>query len=240
MQKGRFHGLTSSSHLIPAHGGQLCELIAVPERIKELKSLSKDWPSWDLTARQVCDLELLLSGGFSPLRGFMNRAEYESVCQNMQLPDGPIWPMPITLDVSEEFAKRLKPGSSKIALRDAEGVMLAVLHVEDVWQPDREAEAKAVFNSTSPVHPGVNYLLNKENPWYVGGHVEGLQPPAHYDFKNLRLTPAELRVEFARLGWRRVVAFQTRNPMHRVHARLTLRAAKQVEANLLLHPSGRV
>jgi sulfate adenylyltransferase len=86
MQKGRFHGLTSSSHLIPAHGGQLCELIAVPERIKELKSLSKDWPSWDLTARQVCDLELLLSGGFSPLRGFMNRAEYESVCQNMQLP----------------------------------------------------------------------------------------------------------------------------------------------------------
>jgi sulfate adenylyltransferase len=116
MQKGRFHGLTSSSHLIPAHGGQLCELIAVPERIKELKSLSKDWPSWDLTTRQVCDLELLLSGGFSPLRGFMNRAEYESVCQNMQLPDGPIWPMPITLDISEEFAKRLKPGSSKIAL----------------------------------------------------------------------------------------------------------------------------
>ena len=109
--------MTSSSHLIPAHGGQLCELIAVPERIKELKSLSKDWPSWDLTARQVCDLELLLSGGFSPLRGFMNRAEYESVCQNMQLPDGPIWPMPITLDISEEFAKRLKPGSSKIAFR---------------------------------------------------------------------------------------------------------------------------
>jgi sulfate adenylyltransferase len=237
MQKGRFHGLTSSSHLIPAHGGQLCELIAVPERIKELKSLSKDWPSWDLTARQVCDLELLLSGGFSPLRGFMNRAEYESVCQNMQLPDGPIWPMPITLDVSEEFAKRLKPGSSKIALRDAEGVMLAVLHVEDVWQPDRKAEADAVFKTVSSAHPGSGYLLNQSNPWYVGGKLEGIQMPSRYDFRGLRLTPAELRAEFARLGWRRIVAFQTRNPMHRAHVELTFRAAKQIEANLLIHPS---
>jgi len=229
--------LTSSSHLIPAHGGQLCELIAVPERIKELKSLSKDWPSWDLTARQVCDLELLLSGGFSPLRGFMNRAEYESVCQNMQLPDGPIWPMPITLDVSEEFAKRLKPGSSKIALRDAEGVMLAVLHVEDVWQPDRKAEADAVFKTVSSAHPGSGYLLNQSNPWYVGGKLEGIQMPSRYDFRGLRLTPAELRAEFARLGWRRIVAFQTRNPMHRAHVELTFRAAKQIEANLLIHPS---
>ena len=229
--------MTSSSHLIPAHGGQLCELIAVPERIKELKSLSKDWPSWDLTARQVCDLELLLSGGFSPLRGFMNRAEYESVCQNMQLPDGPIWPMPITLDVSEEFAKRLKPGSSKIALRDAEGVMLAVLHVEDVWQPDRKAEADAVFKTVSSAHPGSGYLLNQSNPWYVGGKLEGIQMPSRYDFRGLRLTPAELRAEFARLGWRRIVAFQTRNPMHRAHVELTFRAAKQIEANLLIHPS---
>ena len=155
----------------------------------------------------------------------------------MKLTSGVLWPMPITLDVTESFAKTLKPGSSKIALRDAEGVMLAVLHVEDVWQPDRRAEAKAVFNSTSPVHPGVNYLLNKENPWYVGGRIEGLQSPAHYDFKDLRLTPAELRVEFARLGWRRVVAFQTRNPMHRAHVELTLRAAKQIESNLLIHPS---
>src|SRR5256886_6466107 len=167
----------------------------------------------------------------------MTEADYEGVCHNMKLTSGVLWPIPITLDVTESFAKALKPGSSKIALRDAEGVMLAVLHVEDVWQPDRKAEAKAVFNTTSPIHPGVNYLLNKENAWYVGGRIEGLQPPAHYDFKNLRLTPAELRVEFARLGWRRVVAFQTRNPMHRAHVELTLRAAKQVEANLLIHPS---
>ncbi len=227
---------TSSSHLIPPHGGELVDLIAQPETINELKTRSREWPSWDLTARQLCDLELLLSGGFSPLRGFMNRADYEGVCQHMKLATGLLWPMPITLDVSEDFAKSLKPGSSKVALRDPEGVMLAVLHVEDVWQPDRSAEAKAVFNSTSKAHPGADYTMSKANPWYVGGRLEGTQAPAHYDFRSLRLTPAELRAEFARLGWRRIVAFQTRNPMHRAHQELTFRAAKQVEASLLIHP----
>ena len=227
----------STSHLIPAHGGELINLIPQPERAAELKAHSKEWPSWDLTARQICDLELLLSGGFSPLTGFMTRQDYEGVCQNLRLKSGVLWPMPITLDVKEEFAKTLKPGSSKIALRDPEGVMLAVLHVDEVWQPDRKAEAESVFGTASPAHPGVGYLLNQSNPWYVGGRLEGMQIPSHYDFRSLRLTPAELRAEFARLGWRRVVAFQTRNPMHRAHVELTFRAAKQVEANLLIHPS---
>jgi sulfate adenylyltransferase len=154
----------------------------------------------------------------------------------MRLANGTLWPMPITLDVTEEFARKLTPGTSKIALRDPEGVMLAVLNVEDVWQPDRKAEAKAVFNSTSPAHPGADYAINKASPWYVGGRLEGLQAPAHYDFRAVRLTPAELRAEFARMGWRRVVAFQTRNPMHRAHVELAFRAAKQVESNLLIHP----
>jgi sulfate adenylyltransferase len=229
--------IASISHIIAPHGGELADLIAAPDRIAELKAHSREWPSWDLTPRQICDLELLMSGGFSPLRGFMTPADYEGVCHNMRLSSGVLWPMPITLDVKEEFAKSLTPGSSKVALRDAEGVMLAVLHVEAVWQPDRKAEAQSVFGTTSAVHPGVDYLLNKGNAWYVGGRVEGLQAPSHYDFRTLRLTPAELRAEFARLGWRRVVAFQTRNPMHRAHVELTFRAAKQVEANLLLHPS---
>jgi sulfate adenylyltransferase len=108
--------------------------------------------------------------------------------------------------------------------------------VEEIWQPDRAAEAAAVFKSTSKAHPGADYTMNKSNPWYVGGRIEGLQAPSHYDFRTLRFTPAELRAEFARLGWRRVVAFQTRNPMHRAHVELTFRAAKQVEANLLIHP----
>jgi sulfate adenylyltransferase len=229
--------IASTSHIIAPHGGELTDLIASPERTAELKAHSREWPSWDLTPRQICDLELLVSGGFSPLRGFMTQKDYEGVCHNMRLSNGVLWPMPITLDVKEEFAKSLQPGTSKVALRDAEGVMLAVLHVEEVWQPDRTAEAKSVFGTTSAVHPGVDYLLNKGNSWYVGGRLEGLQMPSHYDFRTLRLTPAELRAEFARLGWRRVVAFQTRNPMHRAHVELTFRAAKQVEANLLLHPS---
>ena len=149
--------MTSSSHLIPAHGGELIQLIAPIERRAELKAHSREWPSWDLTPRQLCDLELLLSGGFSPLRGFMTLKDYEGVCHNMQLASGVIWPMPITLDIGEDFAKTLQPGSSTIALRDLEGVMLAVLHVEEVWQPDRQAEAKAVFGTASAAHPGTDY-----------------------------------------------------------------------------------
>ena len=223
-------------HLNPPHGGELVNLLATPERTLELQAHSRDWPSWDLTDRQLCDLELLLTGGFSPLRGFMNRADYESTCGKMRLANGTLWPMPITLDVPEEFARKVGPGQS-IALRDPEGVMLAVLHVEEVWQPDRRGEAQSVFGTTSTFHPGVNYLLERAHPWYLGGHLEGLQLPHHYDFRDVRLTPAELRAEFLRAGWRRIVAFQTRNPMHRAHQELTLRAAKKVEANLLLHPS---
>jgi sulfate adenylyltransferase len=223
-------------HLIPPHGGELVNLYVTPERNAEIRSQSRDWPSWDLTPRQLCDAELLMSGGFSPLRGFMSRADYESVCEKMRLSDGTIWPMPIVLDVTEEFAKKLAPGKI-VALRDAEGVMLAALHVEDVWQPDKMAEAKSVFASTSNHHPGVSYLSKQSHPWYMGGRLEGVQAPPHYDFRNLRLTPAEVRAEFLRMGWRRVVAFQTRNPMHRAHQELTLRAAREVEANLLIHPS---
>ncbi len=223
-------------HLNPPHGGELVNLMAAPERRFELQAASRDWPSLDLNQRQLCDLELLLTGGFSPLRGFMSRRDYEGVCGTMRLANGLLWPIPITLDVTEELARTLRPGSP-VALRDPEGVMLATLHVEEVWQPDRREEAKLVFGTTSRAHPGVAYLLEQTNPWYVGGRLEGVQLPAHYDFRSLRLTPAELRADFVRLGWRRVVAFQTRNPMHRAHQELTLRAAKQAEANLLINPS---
>jgi sulfate adenylyltransferase len=223
-------------HLNPPHGGELVNLIASPERASELQAKSREWPSWDLTPRQICDLELLLNGGFSPLRGFMARADYESTCARMRLADGTVWPIPVNLDVSDEFARIIGPGSS-IALRDPEGVMLAALHVEEIWKADRPGEALAVFGTTNRLHPGVNYLLDQTHLWYLAGRLEGIQRPSHYDFRTLRLSPAELRAEFIRLGWRRIVAFQTRNPMHRAHQELTLRAAKEVEANLLLHPS---
>jgi len=226
----------AASHLNPPHGGTLVDLMATPERKTELRSESRDWVSWDLSARQLCDLELLLSGGFSPLRGFMGKADYESVCTNMRLANGALWPMPITLDVTEDFAREVKPGKS-VALRDPEGVMLAALKVEEIWEPDRYREAELVFGTANPEHPGVSYLINKGHPFYISGQLEGVQAPTHYDFRALRLGPAELRAEFARLGWKRIVAFQTRNPMHRAHFELTLRAAKDVQANLLIHPS---
>ncbi len=222
-------------HLITPHGGTLVNLLVDAERAGALAAASRDWPSWSLTPRQQCDLELLANGGFSPLRGFMTRAEAEAVCGSMRLADGTLWPIPIVLDVPEEFARALGAGTT-LALRDPEGVMLAALHVAEVWRPDRRAEAEAVYGTTSREHPGVAHLLDRTHPWAVGGRLEAVQLPAHYDFRTLRLTPAELRGEFARLGWRRIVAFQTRNPMHRAHQELTLRAAKEVEANLLIHP----
>ena len=206
-----------------------------PANPRESEESARGWPSWDLTDRQLCDLELLLNGGFSPLSGFLTEVDYEPVLTDMRLADGSLWPMPVTLDVTEEFGEGVSVGDS-IALRDPEGVMLAALHIEDMWHPDRKREAETVFGTTNPEHPGVEFLLNGPNPVYLGGRVEGVQLPVHYDFPMLRLTPAELRDEFARRGWTKIVAFQTRNPMHRAHVELTLRAAKGIEANLLIHP----
>ncbi|MEW6356850.1 MAG: bifunctional sulfate adenylyltransferase/adenylylsulfate kinase [Planctomycetota bacterium] len=223
------------SHLIEPYGGALVNLLVGGERAEELRELSRDWPSWDLTPRQICDLELLLNGGFSPLRGFMSQKDYEGVCRDMRLADGALWPIPIVLDVPEDTAKRLAPGKM-LALRDPEGVMLAALEVADVWRPDIAEEARSVYGTPSPEHPGVAHLMKDTNPWYVGGRLEGLVLPHYYDFRGLRQTPMQLRQRFADMGWRRVVAFQTRNPMHRAHQELTFRAAKELEANLLIHP----
>lgn len=224
-----------TDHLIAPHGGALVDLQANNEQAAAIKAESRDWPSFDLTPRQLCDLELLLNGGFSPLTGFLNKADYTSVCSNMRLADGTLWPVPIMLDVPAEVAAKLSTGT-KLALRDPEGVMVAAIDVQDVWEPDREAEAQAVFGTTNREHPGVAQLLDRTHPVYVGGTVTGLDGVTHYDYRLLRHSPAELRAEFGKLGWTRVVAFQTRNPMHRAHQELTLRAAKEVEANLLIHP----
>ncbi len=211
------------------------QLIAGEDRQAELRRDSVDWPSWDLTQRQLFDLELILAGGFSPLRGFMGRDDHQSVCESMRLKDGTLWPIPITLDVTEEVAGGLDTGS-KLALRDPQGVMLAVLTVSDVWQLDIETLAQTVFGTTDRAHPAVAHLFGRGNNYAVGGTLEGLQLPQHYDFVDLRHTPARLRKSFARLGWRKIVAFQTRNPMHLAHIEMTLRASRELEASLLIHP----
>jgi sulfate adenylyltransferase len=225
------------SQLIAPHGGRLVNLQINPAGERAgLKREAAQMPAWDLTPRQTCDLEMLLNGAFSPLEGFMTRADYTGVCRDMRLASGVLWPMPITLDVTREFADKVGD-AKRVALRDPEGVTLAVLHVEDRWEADHESEAREVFGTTDKLHAGVNYLLSKSNPIYIGGRLQGLEAPRHYDFRHLRLPPRDLREQFTKLGWRRVVAFQTRNPMHRAHLELTFRAAQIAEANLLIHPS---
>lgn len=213
----------------------IAELYAPTDSVSKLKRDAAELPSWDLTARQLCDLELLLNGGFNPLTGFLSQADYNSVLDNMRLENGALWPMPINLDVSKEFADSIDEGKD-IALRDPEGVIIATLSISDKWTPDKSREATAVFGADDIAHPAVNYLHNSAGEVYLGGKVTGLQAPVHYDYRGRRNTPNELRAYFSKMGWRRVVAFQTRNPLHRAHQELTFRAAKEAQANLLIHP----
>ena len=215
--------------------GPIPELYVSADSAQKLKVDAADLPSWDLTPRQICDLDMLMNGGFNPLKGFLSEADYNSVVDNLRLTDGSLWPMPITLDVSQAFADVLEPGQD-IALRDQEGVILAIMSVSDRWTPDKSHEAEKVFGADDLAHPAVNYLHNTAGPVYLGGPITGIQSPVHYDFRALRNTPNEMRAFFRKLGWRRIVAFQTRNPLHRAHQELTFRAARDVQANLLIHP----
>jgi sulfate adenylyltransferase len=220
----------TASNLVP-----IPELYVSYESAAKLKMEAAELASWDLTPRQVCDLELLMNGGFNPLKGFLSEADYNGVVENMRLADGSLWPMPITLDVNEDFAAKVEPGQD-IALRDPEGVILAILSISDKWTPNKSLEAEKVFGADDVAHPSVNYLHNIAGPVYLGGPITGIQQPIHYDFRARRDTPNELRSYFRKLGWRKIVAFQTRNPLHRAHQELTFRAAKEAQANLLIHP----
>ncbi len=211
------------------------ELYVSAESAQKLKIEAGNMPSWDLTPRQICDLELLMNGGFYPLKGFLTEADYNNVVEDMHLTTGDLWPMPVTLDVSQGFADQVEPGQD-IALRDQEGVILAILSVTDKWTPNKSNEAEKVFGADDLAHPAVNYLHNVAGPVYLGGPITGIQQPTHYDFRGRRDTPNELRAHFRKLGWRRIVAFQTRNPLHRAHQELTFRAAREAQANLLIHP----
>lgn len=224
-----------TNKLIPPYGGDLINLNVNQARAKTLCREAMHFPSLDLNKQQLSDLELLLNGGFSPLRSFMNQADYNSVLDNMCLADGTFWPMPVTLDVPDSIAQQLTPGS-RLALRDPEGVMLAVITVTELWQPDRTAEAKALFNSADPAHPEVARLLKRQGQFAISGELEGLSLPSHHDYPALHITPKELREFFAQHGWHRVIAFQTRQPLHRAQYDLLLRSAATYETKLLIHP----
>jgi len=223
-------------HLIAPHGGKLCNLLVDEERAETLKADSGDFLSISLNQRQLCDLELLLCGALSPLSGFMQQDAYESVIDHLCLPDGSLWSIPITFDVPAAQADKIAPGQ-QLALRDDEGFMLAILTVADKWQPDKQREASEIFGTSSTAHPGVRYLMEQVHDTYIGGEVTGVQMPIHNDFETLRDTPEELRHLFTKQGWQNVVGFHTCKPMHRLHRELTLQAAKEAQANILLHPS---
>jgi sulfate adenylyltransferase len=213
----------------------LVDLLVDDERIAELTRCAVEWPGWYLTRRQLCDLELLSCGAFSPLATFLGRADYEAVCTSMRLADGTIWPVPVMLDLPETVLAAAERAGA-LALRDPDGTLLAALEITEAWRPDLRAEAATVLGTTDEAHPGVEHLLRRTHPWYVSGELAALRLPEHAEVDGLRRTPAQLRAEFARRGWVRVVAFQTRNPIHRAHQQLTLRAARQADANLLIHP----
>jgi sulfate adenylyltransferase len=197
-----------------------------------MKATAKDHASLTLDERGLCDLELLATGAFSPLTGFLGKADYERVVGEMRLANGTLWPLPVTLPV--------QPGDGVaegkvLALRDVYGNLLAFLHVEEIYAFDQAAEAKGAYGSTDAKHPSVAHL-NRQAGHYAAGRLEVLRTPPHYDFVELRRTPAELRRHFQELGWSKVVAFQTRNPLHRAHEELTKRAARQIGGGLLIHP----
>ncbi len=196
---------------------------------------TRDTWYWTLTKRQLCDVECLLNGAFAPLTGFLDEPDYVSVCENLRLTDGTLWAMPITLDVSESFVVQCSLGGSVVLVND-EHTPIARLTVSSIWKPNKALEAEQVFGTTDVMHPGVYYLYHEAGPWYLGGRLEALSHPLHYDFLTYRHTPQELKQLFKLYGWSRVIAFQTRNPIHRAHFELTERAAKKVQASLLLHP----
>lgn len=186
-----------------------------------------------LTARQLCDVELILSGAFTPLSGFMTEEQYEHVVSSMRLPTGALWPIPVVLDVTDgqAFTK-----GEKITLCDEYNKPVAIMHVRSIYQPDKKKEAKSVYGTTDTNHFGVGFLMNKTGDTYIGGTIEGIAPVDRFDFTSFRHTPAELRSWFAKKKWNKIIGFQTRNPLHRAHFSMMRHAAKAYNANILVHP----
>ena len=220
--------------LITPYGGTLVDLMVPEAERAELRAYANTLPSIRISERAVCDLELLATGGFSPLDRFMSQADHQSVLDTMRLTNGYLFPIPVPLPVNEEDAARLKIGAD-VALRSPANELLAILNVEEVYAWDLDEVAQKAFGTLDPRHPIVAEMHNW-GKYYVSGPMRMLQLPTHYDFKALRFTPTETRAKLERAGHANVIAFQTRNPLHRVHEELTKRATMEKDGVLLLHP----
>ena len=190
-------------------------------------------PRFNLKDRQLFDLEMLMVEGFAPLRGFMTRTDYDSVVDDMRLKSGELFPIPVVLDVPESFPHEV---GERIVLCDQYGNPMAVMTIESRWHPDKDREVKEVYGTDDTLHPGVRYVMNQMHDVYIGGPVETVNLPKRHDFVDVRFTPAELKARFKERGWSEVVAFQTRNPMHRVHFELVRRAHEKTGLPVLVHP----
>jgi len=223
---------TQRSRLIAPYGGNLVDLHVPQAAMDELRAHAIRLPSIQLSERSVCDLEVLATGGFSPLDRFMGRADYERVLHEMHLTGGHLFPIPVTLPVEPGPAVRL---DQEVALRNAKNELLAILTIEEIYEWDRAEAARLALGTEDTRHP----LVAEMQRWgqiNVSGRLRVLRLPRHYDFQSLRLTPAECRARLTQIGLQNVVAFQTRNPLHRAHEELTKRAAQEVGGSLLLHP----
>mgnify|MGYP005835145301 CR=1 FL=1 len=220
------------ANLIPPCGGRLVNLLAPPDALDDLKAYANRLPSVQLSERAICDLELLAVGAFSPLDRFMGREDHQRVLDEMRLADGSLFPIPVTLPVGPDADVHL---DTDIALRNHKNELLAVLTVEEIYEWSRDEVALKVFGTLEPRHPLVAEMY-RWGPRNLSGRLQVLQLPRHYDFQDLRLTPAETRARLEAFGYDNVVAFQTRNPLHRVHEELTKRAIEEVNGVLLLHP----
>jgi sulfate adenylyltransferase len=224
--------MMTTSSLISPYGDSLVDLTAAAQSIDELKNQASHLPSIQLSDRSVCDLELLATGAFSPLNRFMGQADYARVLGEMRLANGAIFPIPIALPVelNEEIAL-----DRKIALRNSKNELLALMTVEEIYEWDLAETAQHAFGTQDLRHPLVAEM-HRYGKLNISGALEVVQLPRHYDFQKLRLTPAQTRARLEQFGHENVVAFQTRNPLHRVHEELTKRAVQEVDGVLLLHP----
>jgi len=212
------------------------DLLAKGEALPALKKRALELPSLTLTPKQLCDVELILNGSFAPLDGFMTQEAYRKVLDSSRLPTGALWPLPVTLDVARAAAAKLPSLSAgqSLALRDAEGDLIAVLEIQDVYEPNKADEAAKIFGpAASANHPGVE-LLHQGGEVYVGGKIIGAQYPVHYDFRKHRQTPTQLKDQFRAAGAKSVVAYQTRSPIHAEQLAFLDRAAADVNASLLV------